>query len=99
MDGYDGDPAANQAAFADGWFRTGDLGFFDDDGYLFLTGRVKEIINRGGEKIAPREIDDVLIEYPAVAEAITFSVPHPTLGEDVAAAIVLRPGATASAQD
>ena len=99
MDGYDGDPAANSNAFVGGWFRTGDLGFLDADGYLFLTGRAKEIINRGGEKIAPREVDEILLEHPAVAEAIAFPVPHPTLGEDVAAAIVLRPDATASAQD
>ncbi len=99
MDGYDGDAAATQSAFAGGWFRTGDLGFFDDDGYLFLTGRAKEIINRGGEKIAPREIDDVLLEHAAVAEAVAFPVPHSTLGEDVAAAVVLRDGVAATAQD
>jgi acyl-CoA synthetase (AMP-forming)/AMP-acid ligase II len=98
MPGYDGDPAATRAAFADGWFKTGDLGFFDDDGYLFLTGRSREMINRGGEKIAPREVDEVLLEHPAVAEAVTFSVPHPTLGEDVGSAIVLRPGAAATAE-
>ena len=92
--GYENNPAANQSAFTDGWFRTGDEGRFDDDGYLFLTGRLKEMINRGGEKIAPREIDDVLLQHPAVAQALAFAVPHPTLGEDVAAAIVLRPGAT-----
>jgi len=74
----------------DGWLRTGDLGFLDDDGYLFLTGRLKEVINRGGEKIAPREVDEVLLAHPAVAEAVTFGIPHPTLGEDVGAAVVLR---------
>jgi len=89
MDGYDGDPIATQNAFADGWLKTGDLGFFDEDGYLFITGRSREFINRGGEKISPLEVDAVLLEYPAVAEAVTFAVPHPTLGEDVAAAIVL----------
>jgi acetyltransferase-like isoleucine patch superfamily enzyme/acyl carrier protein len=94
--GYENNPEANQAAFCDGWFRTGDQGRFDSDGYLFLTGRLKEIINRGGEKIAPREIDDVLTRHPAVAQAVTFAVPHPTLGEDVAAAIVLKGGAQAS---
>ncbi|MGC1776732.1 MAG: condensation domain-containing protein [Xanthobacteraceae bacterium] len=97
--GYDGDPAATEAAFTGGWFKTGDLGFFDDDGYLFLVGRSREMINRGGEKITPREVDEVLLQHPAVAEAVTFAVPHATLGEDVAAAIVLRPGAEASARD
>jgi acyl-CoA synthetase (AMP-forming)/AMP-acid ligase II len=97
--GYDGHPVADHAAFAGDWLKTGDLGFFDDEGYLFLTGRSKEIINRGGEKIAPREIDEVLLEHPAVAEAVTFAIPHPTLGEDVAAAIVLRTDAAATPQD
>jgi acyl-CoA synthetase (AMP-forming)/AMP-acid ligase II/acetyltransferase-like isoleucine patch superfamily enzyme/acyl carrier protein len=91
--GYENNPTANQAAFTDGWFRTGDQGRFDSDGYLFLTGRLKEIINRGGEKIAPSEVDEVLTRHSAVAQAVTFSVPHPTLGEDVAAAIVLKQGA------
>ena len=77
MPGYDGDPMATEAAFAGDWLKTGDLGFFDDDGYLFLTGRVREIINRGGEKIAPQEVDEVLLEHPAVAEAVTFAVPMP----------------------
>lgn len=97
--GYDGDAAATQQAFAGDWFKTGDLGFFDDDGYLFLVGRSREMINRGGEKVTPREVDEVLLEHPAVAEAVTFAVPHATLGEDVAAAIVLRPNAEASAKD
>jgi acyl-CoA synthetase (AMP-forming)/AMP-acid ligase II len=91
MASYDGDPVATNAAFAADWLKTGDLGFFDDDGYLFLTGRLREMINRGGEKIAPREVDEVLLEHPSVAEAVTFAVPHATLGEDVASAIVLRP--------
>src|SRR5258708_23300436 len=90
MPGYDGDPSATAAAFAGDWFKTGDLGFFDDDGYLFLAGRVREIINRGGEKIAPQEVDEVLLQHPAVAEAVTFAAPHTTLGEDVASAVVLR---------
>jgi acyl-CoA synthetase (AMP-forming)/AMP-acid ligase II len=97
--GYDGDPATTAAAFAGDWFKTGDLGFFDGDGYLFLVGRSREMINRGGEKITPREIDEVLLEHPAVAEAVTFAVPHPTLGEDVAAAIVLRAHAKATTKD
>jgi acyl-CoA synthetase (AMP-forming)/AMP-acid ligase II len=99
MSGYDGDSVATQAAFVDDWFKTGDHGFFDEDGYLFLVGRKQEIINRGGEKFAPREIDEVLLEHPAVAEAVTFAVPHPTLGEDVAAAIVLRPHASATPKE
>jgi len=99
LSGYDGNPAATQAAFAGEWFKTGDVGFFDEDGYLFLVGRSREIINRGGEKIAPPEVDEVLFEHPAVAEAATFAAPHPTLGEDVAAAVVLRPQASATAQE
>ena len=94
--GYDGNPGATEAAFAGDWFKTGDLGYFDDDGYLFLVGRTREIINRGGEKIAPQEVDEVLLDHPAVAEAVTFAVPHATLGEDVASAIVLRPNAVAT---
>jgi len=90
--GYQGNPEANAAAFTNGWFRTGDQGVLDADGYLRITGRLKEIINRGGEKISPRELDEVLLGHPAVAEAIAFAVPHEKLGEDIAAAVVLRPG-------
>ncbi len=90
MGGYSGPTDVNTRAFSDGWFRTGDLGSFDDDGYLFIKGRLKEIINRGGEKISPREIDEVLLEHPAVAQALSFSIDDPKLGEDVAAAVVLR---------
>jgi acyl-CoA synthetase (AMP-forming)/AMP-acid ligase II/acyl carrier protein len=97
--GYHDDPLATHAAFAGDWFKTGDHGFFDNDGYLFLEGRKQEIINRGGEKIAPREVDEVLVEHPAVAEAVTFAVPHDTLGEDVAAAVVLWPEAAATPRD
>jgi acyl-CoA synthetase (AMP-forming)/AMP-acid ligase II len=78
----------------DGWFRTGDEGMLDDEGYLRLTGRIKELINRGGEKIAPLEIDDVLLTHPAVSEAVCFAIAHPTWGEEVAAAVVLREPAT-----
>jgi acyl-CoA synthetase (AMP-forming)/AMP-acid ligase II len=88
--GYENNPQANAAAFTDGWFRTGDQGLIDEDGYLHLTGRLKELINRGGEKISPLEIDDVLLRHPAVAEALAFAVPHKTLGEEVHAAVVLR---------
>ena len=97
--GYENLPEENSQTFVGGWFRTGDEGYFDADGYLFITGRLKEIINRGGEKIAPRQVDEVLLTHPAVAEAATFGVPHPSLGEDVAAAVVVRPGMTASKQD
>jgi acyl-CoA synthetase (AMP-forming)/AMP-acid ligase II/acyl carrier protein len=97
--GYDGTPLGTRVAFTDGWFRTGDHGFFDEDGYLFLVGRKQEIINRGGEKVAPQEVDEVLLEHPAIAEAATFGVPHPTLGEDVATAVVLLPHATATPKD
>ncbi len=88
--GYENNPAANKSAFTDDWFRTGDQGYLDSDSYLFITGRLKEIINRGGEKISPREVDEVLIDHPAVAQVVTFAVPHPKLGEDMAAAVVLR---------
>lgn len=90
IDGYENNPEANASAFVRGWFRTGDQGEIDADGYLAITGRLKELINRGGEKIAPLEIDDVLLRHPAVAEALAFAVPHPTLGEEVHAAVVLK---------
>lgn len=99
VSGYDRNPEATRDAFTGGWFRTGDLGFFDADNYLFLAGRSREMINRGGEKIAPRQVDEVLLEHPAVAEAVTFAAPHPTLGEEVAAAIVLRPRTKATAKE
>lgn len=89
--GYVGNPEANQALWMHGWFRTGDAGRLDEAGNLFITGRLKEMINRGGEKILPAELDIVLASHPAVLEAAAFSVPHPTLGEDMACAIVLRP--------
>ena len=87
---YENNPEANAKSFTNGWFRTGDEGTLDEEGYLRLTGRIKELINRGGEKIAPREIDEVLLTHPAVAEAVCFAIPHPTWGEEVAAAVVLR---------
>jgi acyl-CoA synthetase (AMP-forming)/AMP-acid ligase II len=89
-DGYSNNPEANAASFVDGWFRTGDQGILDADGYLSLVGRLKEMINRGGEKIAPREIDDVLMQHAAVGEAVAFGSPHPTWGEEVVAAVVLK---------
>jgi len=99
MSGYENNPKANAEAFAKGWFRTGDQGVMDGDGYLTITGRLKEIINRGGEKISPREVDEVLMDHPAVQQCVTFAVPHDKLGEDVAAAVVLREGVQASEKD
>jgi len=90
IDGYESNPEANATSFVDGWFRTGDQGIIDPDGYLRLLARLKELINRGGEKIAPMEIGQVLLKHPAVAEAVCFGVPHPTWGEEVTAAVVLR---------
>jgi oxalate---CoA ligase len=97
--GYEGNPEANAQAFVNGWFRTGDQGVIDADGYLTLTGRLKEIINRGGEKISPREVDEALMDHPAVLQAVTFAMPHSMLGEDVGAAVVLREGLAATEQE
>ena len=94
MHGYRNNPAATTAAFIDGWLRTGDTGFLDEEGYLTLSGRTKEIINRGGEKVSPIEIDDVLLAHPAVEEAAAFAVPDPKYGEEVQAAVVLKGNAT-----
>jgi acyl-CoA synthetase (AMP-forming)/AMP-acid ligase II len=91
--GYQNNPQANAAAFTHGWLRTGDQGVMDVEGYLTITGRLKEIINRGGEKISPREVDEVLLDHPAVVQAVTFAMPHDKLGEEVAAALVLNAGA------
>jgi len=88
--GYENNPEANARALSNGWFRTGDEGFLDTDCYLHLTGRMKDIIIRGGENIAPHEVDEVLLKHPAVAAAVTFGCFHPTLGEEVAAAVVLH---------
>ncbi len=90
IDGYENNPQANASSFTQGWFRTGDLGVLDADGYLTLLSRIKELINRGGEKIAPREVDEALEAHPAVSEAVSFAVPHPTWGEQVAAAVVVK---------
>ena len=90
--GYENNPSANATAFTNGWFRTGDQGTLDEQGYLRLTGRLKEIINRGGEKISPLEVDTILMDHPAVAQVVTFGMPHDKLGEEVAAAVVLREG-------
>ena len=95
-DGYENNPEANARAFTNGWFRTGDQGVLDKAGYLRLTGRLKELINRGGEKISPLEVDLVLMDHPAVAQCVTFGMPHDKLGEEVAAAVVLREGTDVS---
>jgi acyl-CoA synthetase (AMP-forming)/AMP-acid ligase II/acyl carrier protein len=95
--GYDNDAAATEHAFQDGWFRTGDTGYLDEDGYLFLVGRIKDIINRGGQKVAPAEVEQALLSHPDVVEAVAFSIFHKRLGEDVAAAVVLRQDAKVSA--
>jgi acyl-CoA synthetase (AMP-forming)/AMP-acid ligase II/acyl carrier protein len=94
--GYDNDPAATAEAFRDGWFRTGDLGYLDQDGYIFILGRIKDVINRGGQKVAPAEVEEALVSHADVVEAVAFSIPHARLGEDVAAAVVLRPDAKVS---
>ncbi|MCC7282240.1 MAG: AMP-binding protein [Acetobacteraceae bacterium] len=90
--GYENNPDANLKGFANGWFRTGDQGVLDAEGYLRITGRLKEIINRGGEKISPLEVDEVLMDHPAVQQVVTFAIPHDKLGEDVGSAVVLREG-------
>jgi acyl-CoA synthetase (AMP-forming)/AMP-acid ligase II len=96
MTAYENNEKANAEAFYDGWFRTGDQGVMDEDGYVSITGRLKEIINRGGEKISPREVDEVIMQHPAVHQCVTFAMPHDMLGEDVAAAVVLRQGIAAT---
>ena len=97
--GYDNNAAATREAFRDGWFRTGDLGYLDDEGYLFLVGRIKDVINRGGQKVAPGEVEDALLSHPNVVEAAVFAVPHTRLGADVAAAVVLSQNTAVSAQE
>ena len=92
--GYEANPSANEQAFIDEWFRTGDQGEIDSEGYLKLTGRLKELINRGGEKIGPLEIDAVLMEHPAIQQCCAFAMPHDKLGEEIAAAVVVREGKT-----
>ena len=99
--GYRNNPGANASAFHrdGGWFRTGDQGVMDSEGYVKVTGRLKEIINRGGEKIAPLEVDEALLDHPAVQQVCTFGLPHPKLGEEVAAAVVLADGGSATERE
>ncbi|KPF50733.1 AMP-dependent synthetase [beta proteobacterium AAP121] len=97
--GYESNPKANAEAYTHGWFRTGDQGVMDAEGYVSLTGRLKEIINRGGEKVSPREVDEILMDHPAVAQVVCFGMPHPKLGEEVAAAVVLREGQAATERE
>jgi oxalate---CoA ligase len=97
--GYESNPKANEEAFVNGWFRTGDQGVMDAEGYISITGRLKEIINRGGEKVSPREVDEILMDHPAVAQVVCFGMPHPKLGEEVAAVVVLREGQQASERE
>ena len=97
--GYENNPGANAEGFANGWFRTGDQGMQDAEGYLSITGRLKEIINRGGEKVSPREIDEILMDHPAVAQVVCFGMPHARLGEEVAAVVVLKEGAAATERE
>ena len=97
--GYENNPKANAENFTKGWFRTGDQGIMDEEGYVTITGRLKEIINRGGEKISPREVDEILMEHPAVLQVVTFAIPHEKLGEEVGAVVVLREGKTATEKE
>ena len=97
--GYENNPTANANAFKNGWFRTGDIGYLDSDNYLFIQGRIKEIINRGGEKISPREVDEVILNHPVIAQVVTFAIPHPQLGEDVAVAVVLHQNLAVTARE
>ncbi|MDF1587284.1 acyl--CoA ligase [Marinimicrococcus flavescens] len=101
--GYEANEEANAKSFfeAEGqrWFRTGDQGRLDEEGYLRLTGRLKEIINRGGEKVSPLEVDEVLMDHPSLRQVVTFAMPHEKLGEEVAAAVVLREGMSATEQE
>jgi acyl-CoA synthetase (AMP-forming)/AMP-acid ligase II len=99
MSGYERNEEANDESFVDGWFRTGDLGSIDESGYARLTGRIKEMINRGGEKIGPREVEEVLLDHELVDQAVVFPAPHRNLGEDVAAAVVLAPDASVEADE
>jgi acyl-CoA synthetase (AMP-forming)/AMP-acid ligase II len=97
--GYENNPKANAEGFLNGWFRTGDQGVMDEEGYISITGRLKEIINRGGEKVSPREVDEILMDHPGVAQVVCFGMPHAKLGEEVAAVVVLREGQQATERE
>ena len=97
--GYENNPKANEDGFLNGWFRTGDQGTLDADGYISITGRLKEIINRGGEKVSPREVDEILMDHAAVAQVVCFGIPHSKLGEEVAAVVVLKDGSAATERE
>jgi acyl-CoA synthetase (AMP-forming)/AMP-acid ligase II len=97
--GYESNPKANAEAFVNGWFRTGDQGVQDEEGYVSITGRLKEIISRGGEKISPREVDEVLMDHPSVQQVVAFGIPHDKLGEEVGAVVVLRDGMKATERE
>ena len=97
--GYENNPKANAEGYLNGWFRTGDQGVEDADGYISITGRLKEIINRGGEKVSPREVDEIIMDHPAVGQVVCFGMPHPKLGEEVAAVVVFKEGATATERE
>ena len=99
FDGYDRNATANAEAFLGSWYRTGDLGIFDEDGYLHLVGRLREMINRGGQKISPADVDEALVAHPGIVDAAAFAVPHPMLGEVVGAAVVLAPGSRLRERD
>jgi acyl-CoA synthetase (AMP-forming)/AMP-acid ligase II len=97
--GYENNPEANDSSFSNGWFRTGDQGFFDEDGYLKISGRLKEIINKGGEKISPLEIDNVLMDHPSIEQAVCFGYEVKMLGEDIATAIIVKEGMNCTEED
>jgi long-chain acyl-CoA synthetase len=99
MRGYHNRPEATAEAFCDGWFLTGDVGYLDEEGFLFIVDRKKDLINRGGEKVSPREVEDVLYSHPAVAAAAVVGVPHERLGEEVKAYLALKPGAPATEEE
>ena len=97
--GYDNNPEANKSSFTNGWFRTGDQGYFDQNGYLKISGRLKEIINKGGEKISPLEVDNILMDHPLIEQAVCFGYEDKMLGEDIAAAIIVKEGKNCSETD
>jgi acyl-CoA synthetase (AMP-forming)/AMP-acid ligase II len=97
--GYDNNPEANKKSFSNGWFRTGDQGYFDQDGFLKISGRLKEIINKGGEKISPLEVDNILMDHPLIEQAVCFGYEDKMLGEEIAAAIIVKEGQNCSEMD